>query len=137
MRKPIDTGINGLRSRQNDPAHTANERVSDDRVRSRLPASLKDTLVTVRQMVNDLGSSPEGKVELLGVVSVLDEFIEEKTGQDSDQDDQAAPDPLSGSFQLQKNTAPICAHSLTKPTSTGAGMSRRTRLPGQVQPRHG
>lgn len=60
--------------------------------------ALKDVQDTVRQMVNDLGSSPEGKVDLLGVVSFLADLIKAKEGRQDDDGSQEAPDPLSGSF---------------------------------------
>ncbi|MBX9933597.1 MAG: hypothetical protein K2Y56_19100 [Methylobacterium sp.] len=60
--------------------------------------ALQDVQIAVRQMVNNQDASPEGKVALLGVVSLLEGLIKEKIEQDGDHDDQAAPDPLSGSF---------------------------------------
>ena len=40
--------------------------------------ALKDARVTARQMVADLGASPEGKVELLGMISFLTDLIDAK-----------------------------------------------------------
>lgn len=60
--------------------------------------ALKDVQITVRQMVNNLGSSPEGRMELLGVVSLLDGLIKTKVQRHGDYGDRDAPDPVSGSF---------------------------------------
>ena len=60
--------------------------------------ALMDMQMAIRRMVNDLGTSSEGKIELLGVVSFLDTMIKTKMKPAVDHDGQDAPDPLSGSF---------------------------------------
>ena len=62
--------------------------------------ALMDMQIALRRMVHDEGASPEGKIELLGVVSFLGVMIKTKMGleQNSDHDEQGAPNPLSGSF---------------------------------------
>lgn len=50
-------------------------------------------------MVLDLGTSAEGRFELLGVVSLLDTLIKDMDApSDEAADGLDAPDPLSGSF---------------------------------------
>ena len=39
---------------------------------------LKDARITAQQMITDLGTSPEGKVELLGMISFLTNLIDAK-----------------------------------------------------------
>lgn len=60
--------------------------------------ALQDVQEAVRQMVNDLGSSPEGKAELGHVMWFLDDLIRAMNKRHGDHNDQDAPDPLSGGF---------------------------------------
>ena len=55
--------------------------------------ALMDMQMTIRLMVKDLVASPEGKIELLGVVSFLDIMIKTKMKLEQD-----APEPIGVSF---------------------------------------
>ena len=59
--------------------------------------ALRDVQISVRQMADDLGSTSEGKVEILGV-SFLEGMIRTNGELDGEHNGQDAPDPRSGSF---------------------------------------
>ena len=62
--------------------------------------ALMDVQVAIRQMVKELSPSPEGKIELLGVVSFLDIMIKTKMKLElaGDHNVEDAPDPSGGGF---------------------------------------
>ncbi|WP_264046161.1 hypothetical protein [Methylobacterium flocculans] len=54
--------------------------------------ALKDAQITARQLVADLGASPEGKVELLGMISFLTNLIDDKVARQGDHGTEGASD---------------------------------------------
>ena len=62
--------------------------------------ALMDMQVAIRTMVKDLNPSPEGKIELLGVVSFLDILIKTKMNPEHDEtrDLGVTPEPVAASF---------------------------------------
>ena len=54
--------------------------------------ALKDAQIIARQMVADLGASPEGKVELLGMISFLTNLIDAKVTRHGDHGTEGASD---------------------------------------------
>ena len=63
--------------------------------------ALMDVQVTIRQMVKELSPSPEGKIELLGVVSFLDIMIKTKMKPSGLHD---ASDPTAAAFNGLRQT---------------------------------
>ena len=60
--------------------------------------AMKDVKARADQMVNDLGTASDGKVEISHFMSFLDRLIAMKERRHGDQGGKDAPDPISGSF---------------------------------------
>lgn len=58
--------------------------------------ALADVRDTVRRRVNEAGVSNDGKLQLLDLLSRLDDML--KGGQQHEEPNNSAPEPLSGSF---------------------------------------